>query len=55
MGCNCGGNRTPKITRYELTTPAGEKYTYTSDVEARMDRAKAGGGTIRTIREPVAK
>lgn len=53
MGCGCGGNRrTTGKASYELTTPSGEKHTYDSVVEARMNRTRAGGGTIRTVREP---
>lgn len=52
MGCACGGGRKPKITKYELTTPDGEKRVYLTDVEARMNRSRAGGGTIRVVREP---
>ncbi|MEV5391950.1 DUF7196 family protein [Nocardia farcinica] len=52
MGCNCGGtSRKAGKTSYELTTPTGEKHVYDSVVEARMNRTRAGGGTIRTVRE----
>lgn len=54
MGCGCGGSsRKTGTASYELTTPSGEKHTYSSPVEARLNRTRAGGGTIRTVRTPV--
>lgn len=45
MGCNCGStNRV--TTKFELTTPAGERFVYLSETEAKAARSKAGGGTI---------
>jgi hypothetical protein len=52
MGCGCGGQKKPKQIHYELTKPDGVKVTYTSQVEARMQRSLAGGGTIRSVAGP---
>ncbi|MGA6208045.1 DUF7196 family protein [Nocardia testacea] len=55
MGCGCGGQKNkPHETEYELTKPDGTKASYSSQVEARMQRSLAGGGTIRPVRKPAA-
>lgn len=54
MGCNCGGKarttggKKDAPTKYELTRPDGTVSTYISQLEAKRERRKAGGGTIRT-------
>lgn len=46
MPCNCGGGVPSK---WELTTPDGEKRIYLTETESRVALTMAGGGTIRRM------
>lgn len=43
MGCNCSGSQT---TVWIFTDPNGVSQTYAKEIEAKVAKIKAGGGTI---------
>lgn len=49
MSCGACGRPGEPSTTYELTTEDGEKRVYLTEVEARVARSAAGGGTIKQI------
>lgn len=61
MGCNCGGGKRTTSGKpadpvaYQLTRPDGTESTYISQLEAKRERRKAGGGTIRTVAQQQQK
>lgn len=43
MGCGCGGS---KSQVWVFTDPTGKSVTYSKEIEAKVAKIKAGGGTI---------
>lgn len=46
MGCNCGSKSASTKKLWVVTTPSGEKKTYSTEVEA-VASAKRVGGTYK--------
>lgn len=43
MGCGCGGSQSQV---WVFTDPNGVSQTYTKEIEAKVAKIRAGGGTI---------
>lgn len=46
MGCGCSK---AKGSNYLFTDPTGQQQVFTSEVQAKVAKIKAGGGSITTI------
>jgi hypothetical protein len=44
MPCNCGKKSSTQV--FVFTHPNGQKYEYTSEVQAKAAQIRAGGGTV---------
>lgn len=48
MGCNCGSNKAERV-RYIYTNAQGKQTSHKSEVSARAEQIRSGGGgSIRT-------